>query len=182
MTIIERIKEEFTIFEEKKKILIDELQKEFPLLFTDSFKQAPKLKSFGWPQYTPFFNDGEPCKFSVDYHNTFINEVNEDYLDDELDFSIENYTYKKIETDEDIRINNELAEKNNLNWYKNKTIGNNGLTYNPKYDEETATSVKQIKEILTSIPDDFFENLFGDHVIVTIYADGSIEKEDYQHD
>lgn len=25
----------------------------------------PTIKSFGWRQYTPYFNDGEPCEFTV---------------------------------------------------------------------------------------------------------------------
>jgi len=27
------------------------------------FSQFPTLKSFGWTQYTPYFNDGDPCTF-----------------------------------------------------------------------------------------------------------------------
>jgi len=29
------------------------------------FEANPKLESFGWQQYTPYFNDGDPCVFSV---------------------------------------------------------------------------------------------------------------------
>lgn len=29
------------------------------------FQAHPKLESFSWVQYTPYFNDGEPCEFHV---------------------------------------------------------------------------------------------------------------------
>ena len=31
----------------------------------DVFAAHPILASFGWRQYTPYFNDGEPCVFSA---------------------------------------------------------------------------------------------------------------------
>jgi hypothetical protein len=29
------------------------------------FTAYPNVKAIGWTQYTPYFNDGEPCVFSV---------------------------------------------------------------------------------------------------------------------
>lgn len=31
----------------------------------DFFTNHPEVESFGWRQYTPYFNDGDPCEFSV---------------------------------------------------------------------------------------------------------------------
>src|ERR1044072_5669755 len=38
------------------------------------FADNPIIESFAWTQYTPYFNDGEPCIFSVkrDY-NIYVN-------------------------------------------------------------------------------------------------------------
>src|ERR1700742_4531811 len=33
--------------------------------FTEIFANYPKLISFSWNQYTPYFNDGDECIFSV---------------------------------------------------------------------------------------------------------------------
>lgn len=33
--------------------------------FKELFVEFPELKSFRWTQYAPYFNDGEPCEFSV---------------------------------------------------------------------------------------------------------------------
>lgn len=37
------------------------------------FDKYPNLASFSWNQYTPYFNDGEPCEFSADYEHLTIN-------------------------------------------------------------------------------------------------------------
>ena len=178
--ILDKIKAELAAFEEKKKAMLAEIQKEFPTMFVDLFKQAPNLKSFGWTQYTPYFNDGDTCEFGVHIDYPYVNGVNEDY-DGESDISIRIYDYKKLETEEDVRINDEVAAKS-YTWFKGKQIGDNGLCYNPKYDKEVAHTVEQIQEILDTIPEEFLKDMFGDHCKVTLYADGNIEVEEYDHD
>lgn len=34
-------------------------------LFKDFFAKHPEITGIQWSQYTPYFNDGEPCVFSV---------------------------------------------------------------------------------------------------------------------
>lgn len=34
-------------------------------LFADFFRQFPEVKALAWSQYTPHFNDGDPCTFRV---------------------------------------------------------------------------------------------------------------------
>lgn len=53
---------------------------------------------------------------------------------------------------------------------------------NPNVDMEELAVVKNIKEVLGSIPDDFYKDLFGDHSMVTINKNGTIEVSDYDHD
>lgn len=40
---------------------------------TELFDKHPKLESFSWTQYTPYFNDGDECCFSVHYDCPDIN-------------------------------------------------------------------------------------------------------------
>ncbi len=178
--ILEKIKDEISAFDQKRKALVAELQTEFPVMFKTIFEQAPKLKSFGWTQYTPYFNDGDTCEFGVHFDYPYINGANEDY--DESDISIKIFDYKKLETEEDVRINDELAEKIKYNWYKGKKIGEKGLCYNERYDEAAASAVDQIKQVMKSIPDDFFRDLFGDHALVTLNSDGTVVVEECEHD
>ena len=52
---------------------------------TEIFNKYPALVSFGWKQYTPSFNDGDPCTLSVNYYDLILNGVdpNDDDDDDE---------------------------------------------------------------------------------------------------
>lgn len=34
-------------------------------MFDSFFEKYPTLESFSWTQYTPYFNDGDTCQFSV---------------------------------------------------------------------------------------------------------------------
>lgn len=34
-------------------------------LFKKLFEDFPSIKAVGWTQYTPYFNDGEPCEFGL---------------------------------------------------------------------------------------------------------------------
>lgn len=53
---------------------------------------------------------------------------------------------------------------------------------NPNFDSDEYQILCQINEILNDIPEDFYKDLFGDHCQVTIYKDGRIEVEEYDHD
>lgn len=52
-----------------KKELQDEIQQagkeEFFEEFKPIFEKFPTLRNFSWPQYRPYFNDGDTCYFSV---------------------------------------------------------------------------------------------------------------------
>lgn len=56
----------------------------FAAISKELFDKYPKLKSFAWTQYTPYFNDGETCHFGVQSYNVWINNWNRDWdnLDD----------------------------------------------------------------------------------------------------
>lgn len=53
-----QIKAEKTVMQEKNKAILNGAFKEF-------FTQFPLIKSVVWCQYTPYFNDGDACEFSV---------------------------------------------------------------------------------------------------------------------
>lgn len=44
-------------------------KKHFKEASEELFIKYPELESFSWRQYTPYFNDGEPCRFGV--HNDY---------------------------------------------------------------------------------------------------------------
>lgn len=38
------------------------------------FAKYPELETFGWTQYTPYFNDGDPCVFGAIVDYPYIND------------------------------------------------------------------------------------------------------------
>lgn len=132
MEVVNRIKTEIEGFNAKRKQLVEELQKEFPMLLKPLFdKYSPDIQSIGWSQYTPYFNDGDECVFSVQ--------------------------------NDDLNMNGEYA-------------------YDLELTKEQSAALEEFSQILQSVPEDFYKDLFGDHVQVTVHADGKIDVEEYEHD
>ena len=67
--MIAEIKQKQAEIKRLQKELQDKSSEIFLSSFKNLFEETPKLKSFAWSQYTPYFNDGETCEFSanVDY-------------------------------------------------------------------------------------------------------------------
>jgi hypothetical protein len=179
MTIVEQIKAELEAFNAKKQALVEQLREEFPVMFKELFEQSEIIKSIGWTQYSPYFNDGDECTFSANTDELYVNGEHEDY--DGIDW-LSPYNYGKLVTEEDMINNDMLAEKTDRSWYKGKQIGQEGLVINPDYNEKESNIYNQFVDILTSIPDEFLEDLFGNHVQVTINSDGTISVDGYDHD
>lgn len=107
------------------------------------FETCPSLESFSWSQYTPYFNDGDPCVFGVN-----------DYLD--------------VEFSGDILLD-----------------GWSGSEYDRKYaagaTSEQMDTADAAHELVVAIPEETLQEIFGDHVKVTVYRD-RVEVDDYDHD
>lgn len=176
MNLVERIKKELEEFNKKKQSLVEELRVEFPKLFKELLEQSTVIESFSWTQYSPYFNDGDECTFSVNNSDISINGFNEDDYDEDdeeqekLDFL--ETEYKEIKTQEELNYVNS-------SYYK---IGDKAYLPVVSFDDINLKVYLQIKQLLTSIPDDFYEDLFGNHVEVTVYKSGKINVEEYSHD
>lgn len=172
MTTLEEIKSKIEAIQKQKEELTAQLRKDFaPMLMPLFEKTNGKIKSIGWTQYTPYFNDGDECIFSANFDLDWGFRINGEPLDEHEEpiFSSSLYALKKYGT-EDYQ-----------NWI---------LKYpEDKINEETKESdlelysvVKEFHDLLNSIDNDFYKDLFGDHVEVTINADGTVETNEYSHD
>lgn len=92
MNVLEQLKEQLkehkrlgVILQEKGQSIFEEAAKEI-------FKKYPNLDSFSWTQYTPHFNDGDACNFSVN-ETLYLNEISQYDEDDE--------SYAKVSDDID---------------------------------------------------------------------------------
>lgn len=93
---VEKFAEFKKAYEEAKISMLEKAGAAFKELVSDIFKQFPDLKSFGWTQFTPYFNDGDTCSFRVYTNNIYINDPGfDDELNDGEELSYERY--KKIE-------------------------------------------------------------------------------------
>jgi hypothetical protein len=50
--------------------LSEEFKKKFKVICKDIFEKYPDIIKFGWTQYTPYFNDGDPCVFR--YNDMYV--------------------------------------------------------------------------------------------------------------
>ncbi len=153
-----------------------DLQKEFALL-----SEQIGVKAVAWTQYTPYFNDGDECEFSVnekqfsfvtlDEYNALLNKCR-------LEGNLYN-NYDDVLIGETLIVceeRSELLQETNSDYRKKKiqrlyaAIG-------------TDNAVKLIKftQLLDSIDDSIYLELFGDHVSVIMTPTETIIDE-YDHD
>ncbi|MFJ8538121.1 hypothetical protein [Streptomyces sp. NPDC093591] len=136
---------------------IEELQ---PIL--QAVLDDPTIVEFGWRQYTPYFNDGEPCTFGV--HGTWVRTTaDEDADQDELEMW-GHRSLGKVPGDF-----NEQTRK----WETRPYEGPDEARYH------------RCKALEAAVEGGAFENVlldaFGDHANITVRRDG-IEVEFYDHD
>ncbi len=180
-TILEKIRYEIQKFQEKKEELLKELWKEFPSLLTPLLEQSEMIESIGFTGFIPYFNDGEECIYSVNLDYMYINGENEDDYENDNNNFWDETVYTKMKNEDDIALDKELQLKKCSNYYPTK-IGESGYKRNSYFNEKEANILANIKEVLNEIPNEFYRDLFGDHSMITIHKDGTIDVEEYDHD
>lgn len=123
------------------------------------FNSHPKLESFEFTGYIPYFNDGEPCEFGIHEDYTVVNGINpqgDDYN------------------------NNPYIER--LYIGREQSPDGSGYGDNLKYDPELGAMYDDVYKVVTSLPEDIARQAFGDHFKVTV-TKNAIEIEEYtEHD
>lgn len=150
---------------DRRKAVESEIKEASKKLFgevsAEIFEKHPVLVSFGWRQYTPYFNDGDECVFSANTEyvslrtsDTPVEERDEDDEEDGDDFS-----------------NSDLYDYSN--GYENK------VAKDPLTPRESAG--KAVLELLGGFEDKDYKDMFGDHMKITVSRTG-VETEEYDHD
>ncbi len=149
-------------FQEQAQSLFKEITKEF-------FTKNPGITGVVWTQYTPYFNDGDTCEFSVN-EPTFTNAPL-----DELS---------------DIRWGEYEGETEGV-WATDNVA--HVLTTDREYYKETADLIRASggvdvasctlfdAAVTSSEMEQVMHAMFGDHVKVIATRDG-FEVEEYEHD
>lgn len=141
--------------------------------FKSLCEKIPSIKKMGWSQYTPTFNDGEPCKFSANG----ITIAFSDAVDDD-DLAYEDYD---ISEDGNILKLDMMPSEENLinNDGKYSTKRNQAIIKHLSLDHRTA--IREFFDMWGMITEDLLERTFDEGLII-YSADGSYEHNDYDHD
>jgi hypothetical protein len=138
-------------------------------MFTDGaaelFNLHPKLDSFGFKAYSPYFNDGDECRFNIHadidyglYINGFDNDGEEAFESRENDVNVwDKHTHWDCS-----------------NGYQNRV--------EVKGDPEIDAMIKSVHDFIYSFDEDIWEELIGNHVVVRISRDGIETNEYTNHD
>lgn len=153
----------------------DSMANELGKCFKELCKKVPIIKKFGWSQYTPYFNDGEPCEFGANSCTiAFSDDVNNNDLayDDDItdDGSIKKLSFMPSEDD---------LVKDYPNWRWRKELCNAILK---DLTLEQRDAIRDFFSIMESLGEDLLKATFGDHALIIYYSDGWHEVEEYEHD
>lgn len=181
----EKIKKtEIQIKKLKNQLVIDS-EKLFNNCCVEIFKNNPEFTSFSWTQYTPYWNDGDPCNFYANTDYLYIDDEEEetDFHNTEIDvkeLKQKEKTIKKL-TAEIEKLKKQGKNENDweITHKQNRIKKLNEL--NLQDVEKRLRFIEDIDDLLKSINQDVLENMFGDHVKVIVTADGA-KTEHYEHD
>lgn len=147
---------------DSKRIELDKLRKEYTVTFRNEFhgiikaffEDVPEIQAVVWSQYTPYFNDGDPCTFSV-YDRYYVTK----------NFDIENrdrpYNYEDDE---------EYGTIQTYSWSEKPDI----------VSQETFDKIKKFDSIIEE-NEDLLEELYGDHCAVYLTKE-TVVVDEYVHD
>lgn len=171
----------------------------------------PTIHSFGWHQYTPYFNDGEPCVFSTgDVWIRTVDDVEKpepsqeqvdtlEKLRDALhDGLVSTATFDQAYRDvyghaEGEEPDDEDDETYSMYYSEHPTLGHRPYTYaGSRYEKVYGDYVgpdearyDRCRALADAIHSDAFDDVlldaFGDHARITVTAHG-ITVEEYSHD
>lgn len=153
-----------------KAKLIEELRPSFKSIFESFFDKYKDVTGVRWKQYTPYFNDGEPCEFSVHSLEYLRNDAKDDDGDYEDGWMLaaSSWLFENPHDDKDgykARRRKELSEP----WGSEEKY----VEFNNDFNE--------LDDAIQNIPEDVMQDLFGDHAEIIVTRDG-IEVEEYSHD
>lgn len=172
MELLASIKEKLAEINKQKEELTKSLKKDFAPMLKPLFdKSNGKITSLGWSQYTPYFNDGDSCEFSLNIDLDYGILVNGENLDETELFTNSSYGLEKY-------LKKDGSYEKWINQYPEDAL--NPITMDSEID--LYKILLEFVEVLESIDERFFKDLFGDHVTVTVYNNGTVETEEYEHD
>jgi hypothetical protein len=161
--------------------------------FRDAFAKFPKIVAVGWTQYTPYFNDGDECVFSV--HEPYFKIRG---VDSEYDEFLEEYDDEEEGEADGLKFVSLYKLYDSVDWRQSEApkaheVGPNDLVrrdfnrYSNSYRYSILRNVRpegfgafEIADDLQA-SEDLLKFALGDHCKVVVTREG-IEVTEYDHD
>lgn len=186
-----KLNADFEAYVEKAgKELREEIRKTLDEVLKLFFAANPHVASISWRQYTPYFNDGDACEFSV---GDPILTLRSDYSPDP-DYSDEDGEGEGDWDEEDV--DGEFRDESSL--LSDRAFYSKGGYKDPKKvaeidsrlalvgGDEAFAKIKGdfdvVSSFISSIDEDHLEEMFDDHVLVRCNRDGIEVFEYTDHD
>lgn len=187
-TMINRLNKAKKNYEKELKALGKNAQKEIAQTLAEFIPEGFALH---WDQYTDYFNDGEPCTFSV--HDPLLVTVK---LPREVTDESVNIPAGEGHHDHPVsHVIDRECEERAMNWSECRegepgcmlleyfdADWNKGDDRDPFFDGVTIAQLKKLRAAWRKLPEDLLERAFGDHVTVRIYSNGKYQTEECEHD
>lgn len=145
------------------------------------------IARFGWHQYTPYFNDGEPCIFSASGIWVARPEDLRASQDGEDDGECEDDEEAEIDTDDlNVAYGSHLGTYHGGEWVPDpEDPANRRVRVNAVYEGPDQARYDRCMALNDAIESGAFDDVlleaFGDHAEITVKRDG-ITVEFYDHD
>jgi hypothetical protein len=170
------------------------------------FQAAPEIDCIFWRQYTPYFNDGEPCSFSR--HDIYYNLAGDDpddcegsylYTQDDYERALKNlqtvteYVKDPLAWFNKIKIERNLPHTDRPEWHlpwprtveaAQAEVANIELqrtAYSVEDADRINNAFEQLCAHIQLIPDEIMLAVYGDHAKITISREGTVV-DHYDHD
>lgn len=145
-------------------------------LFKDLFDAAPSVQGVVWEQYTPYFNDGDACVFSIGEPRFLIRN------DNPVVEGISSWYGDDYDEEDGLVAVNEYEADQFVNYEWEGTWPNRTRKVIPISDLKTELygHLEKVTSGFGAVQD-VLENLFGDHVRIRATRNG-YEVTEYDHD
>lgn len=168
-TFVTNLNNSVAELQKMKEEMQAKMKAQFDVIVKDFFKIVPKMKAIAWTQYSPYFNDGDECIFSVQEVSvlSFVPEyVSYDYdeEDEDEDYDDEDDNETKDKETKPARIIVSDYNDSNVDLLTAKEL-------------EACNAVREF----ISQNEDLMHDLYGNHVGVIVTENGT-EVQDYEHD
>lgn len=140
----------------------------FNYIFDDFFSLNPEVEKISWTQYTPYFNDGDPCVFRV---GELVAVLFGDTQADCYEGSIMDLSNWLRERAEEAQWAKDLVEQ----YYKNVSLAGSEQRL-----QQVRDNVLKLEDEIQSF-DEWLQVIYGDHAQIIVTKDET-RVEEFDHD